>query len=296
MIIRSIVVKLKKYSELVILSHILFSLPFAAVSVMWAAHGIPEISKMFWIFMALFGARNGANALNRIADRKFDSLNPRTATRLLPLGKVTVLEAWCVTLFCFAIYFFSAFMLSPICFILSPIPFVLFVVYSYSKRITSLCHFILGTSIAGAPMGAGLAISGHFSIETVLLSVAVGFWTSGFDILYAIEDIDFDNAHLLHSLPAKFGSKISVVISSALFFCAVVSLMLIALVKPLGFVYFIGICIIICILTTEILLSIITQKNKVYSARNSVALDLRVYKLNQAISICFLIFCLIEQW
>jgi len=182
--------KLKSYGELVMFSHTLFSLPFALIAMIWAANGLPSGVTIFWILIALAGARNGANALNRIVDKDIDKKNPRTANRHLPKGLVKDYEVWVIVSLCFLIFVFAAYKLNPLCFMLSPVALFLFIIYSYTKRFTWICHIILGITCGGAPVGAWIAVTGNFALTPIILGAIVTLWVAGFDIIYATQDIE----------------------------------------------------------------------------------------------------------
>jgi len=197
--------KIRTYGELVMFSHTLFSLPFALIAMFIAAEGLPDADTFLWIMVALFAGRNGANALNRYVDASYDALNPRTAHRHIPIGKVKRNEALGITLIAYVLFVYAASRLNPLCFMLSPVALMLFTLYSYTKRFTWLCHLILGITCAGAPVGAWLAITGKWDLLPLLIAAAVTLWISGFDIIYGTQDIAFDREQGLFSIPARFG-------------------------------------------------------------------------------------------
>ncbi|MCL2026152.1 MAG: putative 4-hydroxybenzoate polyprenyltransferase [Leptospirales bacterium] len=197
--------KIWAYGELVIFSHTLFSLPFAIIAMLLAADGMPSMKVFIWIIIALFAGRNGANALNRYVDAAIDAKNPRTADRHIPAKKIRRIDALIIALVCFAIFAAAAAQLNKLCLYLSPIAIFLFVLYSYTKRFTWLCHVILGITCACAPLGAWIAVTGQFDYIPFIFLPAVTLWIAGYDIIYGAQDIDFDRAHGLFSIPARFG-------------------------------------------------------------------------------------------
>lgn len=277
--------KLKSYGELVMFSHTLFSLPFALISMIWAAEGLPSAATVFWILIALIGARNGANALNRIVDKDFDKKNPRTANRHLPRGAIKDYEVYVIVLLCFLIFIIAAYMLNPLCLLLSPVALFLFVIYSYTKRFTWLCHIILGITCAGAPVGAWLAVTGKFALTPIILGAVVTFWIAGFDIIYATQDIEFDRKIGLFSIPAKFGLKGALLISTV-FHCMVI-LLLISLyfIMHLGPIYLLGIFI------SAILLGI---EHYIVSPSNKKKMEIASYNINQIVSVLIFIFTMLD--
>ena len=235
--------KLKTYGELVMFSHTLFSLPFALMAMFIAADGLPSGRLFFWIMVALFAGRNGANALNRYVDAEFDQKNPRTAHRHIPAGLVKRNEALYITIVCYIVFVFAAWEINVICFLLSPVALALFTLYSYTKRFTWLCHVILGITCAGAPVGAWLAVTGSFSLVPLVFAAIVTLWVSGFDIIYGTQDIEFDRATGLFSIPARFGYKGALWIARIFHFMMWILLISLFFITNLGIVYIIGVMI-----------------------------------------------------
>lgn len=280
-----LIYKIKQYGELVMFSHTLFSLPFALVAMIWAGKGIPDLYTVIWILIALVAGRNGANAINRVIDASFDKKNQRVSNRLIPQGKISLVEASVLSIVLFVIFEFAAFMLNPLCLILSPLALGLFVLYSYTKRFTWLCHLILGITCAGAPLGAWIAVTGSIQLVPLLMSVAVAFWIGGFDILYATQDIDFDRQEGLFSIPAQFGLEKSLTIAKVFHTTSVIVLFIISRLYPTGWLYLLGLCIISILFIVEH--SFVKPKDK--GIMNWVS-----YHINQIVSITFLIFCMLD--
>lgn len=267
--------RIKKYGELVMFSHTLFSLPFALIGMIWAANGLPEPRVVLWILVALVGARNGANALNRLVDKEIDKKNPRTAQRHMPRGIVKDKEAWGITLFCFAIFIFAAYQLNPLCFMLTPLALFLFIIYSYTKRFTWACHIVLGIACAGAPVGAWLAVTGEFSLPPFILGAVVALWVAGFDIIYGTQDIDFDRKNGLFSIPAKFGLKGALFIARSFHFMMLVLLVSLFFIMNAGIIYLIGIFLSGILLIFE---------HNIVTPSNEKLMKLAAYNINQIIS------------
>ena len=187
--------------------HTVFALPFALIGAMLASGGLPRGWQLAWIVVAMVGARSAAMAFNRLVDLHFDKLNPRTQDRALVTGSLTVPFAAAFTVVMAGFFVLAAWELNPLCFYLSfPTLGVLFF-YSYTKRFTALCHLILGFAIGSAPLAAWLAIRGTFDWVPVLLSGAVMFWIAGFDVIYSLQDADFDRRTNLFSLPSRIGIR-----------------------------------------------------------------------------------------
>src|SRR5262245_48672803 len=186
--------------------HTVFALPFAFIGALLARKGLPTLWQVVWITAAMVGARSAAMAFNRIADVQYDKLNPRTSERALARGTLSMRFAALFTIVMSALFIFSARQLNLLCFYLSFPVLAILLSYSYTKRFTALSHIVLGISVGCAPLAAWLAIRGQFAWPPVLLSAAVMFWVAGFDLIYALQDIEFDRKAKLFSLPSRFGT------------------------------------------------------------------------------------------
>ena len=192
--------------EMIKIEHTLFALPFAFLGAVLAARGIPTAWQMLWITLAMLGARSTAMAFNRIADRDIDARNPRTKTRAIPAGTLSVGFVWGFTLVSAALFLLSAAMLNRLTLWLAPVALASILLYSYTKRWTLLSHLMLGWCLSIAPTGAWIAVRGSLNSPVpLLLSLTVMFWTAGFDVLYACQDYEFDRGERLHSIPARMG-------------------------------------------------------------------------------------------
>lgn len=192
--------------EMIKIEHTLFALPFAFLGAVLAARGIPACRELLWITIAMVGARSTAMAFNRIADREIDARNPRTKMRAIPAGTLSVSFAWVFTIASAILFFVAAAMLNRLTLLLAPVALASLLLYSYTKRFTSLSHIVLGWCLAIAPTGAWISVRGHLdSLVPLLLSLIVLLWTAGFDVLYACQDYEFDRAAGLHSIPARIG-------------------------------------------------------------------------------------------
>jgi 4-hydroxybenzoate polyprenyltransferase len=207
--------RLGAVGDAVMIRHTLFSLPFALSAILLESAGRPPAAKLLWIVVAAVGARNAANALNRLIDHEIDGKNPRTAGRALPAGSLSRRELWLFTGAMGAMLILGAAMLNTLCLALLPAAAILVFGYSYTKRFTWLCHFWLGVTCSAATMGAFLGISGTFQLRYFPLVGGVALWVAGFDIIYAIQDIGFDRAQGLRSVPARFGARGARLIAAA---------------------------------------------------------------------------------
>ncbi len=243
--------KLVLYLKLIRFSHSIFALPFALTAALIAANGIPALRQIFWIVVAMVGARSGAMGLNRIIDRKIDAANPRTAMREIPAGKIKVADAVVFTGISLILLVFAAYMLNPLCLKLSPVAIVVLFFYSYTKRFTWLSHFVLGLALSAAPLGAWIAIKGTFNWEILPMAFAVIFWLAGFDALYALQDLEFDKSSGLYSLPKKFGVKKTLMLSRAFHFISWGLLVFTGIVFYLGVFYWFGMAIVAVLFVYE---------------------------------------------
>ena len=202
--------------EMIKFEHTLFALPFAFLGMVLAAGGWPSWRTVFWIVMAMVGARSAAMGFNRLVDRRIDAANPRTATRALPAGLVSPTAVTLFVIASAALLVLAAWQLNPLALALSAVALPILFLYSYTKRFTWASHLILGLSLAGAPLGAWIAVRGDVAPAPFVLAAAVLLWVAGFDVLYALQDVDFDRRSGLFSIPARFGVVPALWISAGL--------------------------------------------------------------------------------
>jgi 4-hydroxybenzoate polyprenyltransferase len=249
--------KLTSLLEMIKFSHTVFAFPFALMGVVLAslASGVaPTFGKVFWICLAMVGARTGAMGLNRIIDARIDADNPRTAARHLPSGKVAIGEAWLLVLAAFALLLLAAWRLNPLCLQLAPVAIFFLALYSYCKRFTAMAHLVLGLCLASAPIGAWIALRGDVGWPVVVLGLAVLFWVAGFDIFYALQDYEFDRDQGLFSIPSRFGVERSFQITRVFHIIMVALLVLLVFSKGLGIIYLSGVVVVAGLLLYEHLL------------------------------------------
>jgi 4-hydroxybenzoate polyprenyltransferase len=244
--------RLRTYASFVRISHSVFALPFALTGALLAARHVPLTwTRVGWIVVAMVGARSAAMGFNRLVDARFDGLNPRTAGRELPAGRMSRREAVAFVVAASAAFVWAAYELGPLCFALSPVALAIVFWYSLAKRYTWSTQAFLGLAMAVAPVGGWLAAGGRGGVEPWLLAVAIGTWVGGFDVLYACQDLDFDRAHGLHSIPERFGVPAALAISRALHVVTVAALAAIAWVEPLGPIYLAGVAGVAALLAFE---------------------------------------------
>lgn len=196
----------RDFLSLVVFAHTVFALPFALLSAILAAGGVPDGRTLLWILVAMVGARSAAMSFNRIVDRHVDAKNPRTARREIPAGVVSPVAAGLFCAASAALFVVAAAQLNRLCLVLSPVALAVVLGYSYAKRFTAAAHLVLGLSLAIAPVGAWVAVTGAFALPPVLLGLAVVFWVAGFDVIYSLQDEEFDRQQGLRSIPARFGA------------------------------------------------------------------------------------------
>ncbi len=236
------------FARLIKIEHSVYALPFAYAGAFLAAAGLPSWHDLLWISVAMVGARSAAMALNRLIDAELDARNPRTAARELPAGRLGRREVWLFTVVSVALLVLAAFNLSPPCRYLWPIPLAAFVLYPYAKRFTWFCHYALGLTLGLAPAAAWVAVTGGVAPQAWLLFVAVGLWVGGFDVMYAIFDLDFDRAHGLHSVPVAVGQRGALVVATASHVVTVVLLAVVGQLSDLDWVYWLGLVVVAAVL------------------------------------------------
>jgi 4-hydroxybenzoate polyprenyltransferase len=228
--------------EMIKIEHTLFALPFAFLGAVLAAGGLPSARQILWIVLAMVGARSAAMAFNRIADRNFDARNPRTASRAIPAGLLSVGFVWAFTIASAALFLLAAAMLNRLTLILAPVALGCVLLYSLTKRWTQFSHLVLGACLSIAPTGAWIAVRGEIgSPVPLLLSLVVLLWTAGFDVLYACQDYEFDRREGLRSIPARFGIGGALWIARALHAAAFLSLFWLFVITGLGPIAFAGV-------------------------------------------------------
>jgi len=244
--------RIRTYLSFVRFSHSVFALPFALAGALLAARQTSVTwSTVVWILVAMVTARSAAMGFNRLVDRRFDALNPRTANREIPRGTMSVVEATAFVVIASALFVFAAAQLNRLCFLLSPVALAIVFWYSLAKRYTTWTQLFLGLAMAVAPVGGWFAVGGRGGLEPWLLAAAIGAWVGGFDVLYACQDLDFDRAHGLRSIPVRFGVATALTISRALHVVTVVCLLSLAWVTPLSTLYFAGVGLVALLLVYE---------------------------------------------
>jgi len=248
----TVITRLRTYASFVRFSHSVFALPFALAGALLASRQVPITwTVVGWILVAMVAARSAAMGFNRLVDARMDALNPRTANRELPRGAMSSREAIAFVFVASAVFVFAAAQLNPICFALSPVALAIVFWYSLAKRYTTWTQLFLGLAMAVAPVGGWLAVGGRGGWEPWLLAAAIGTWVGGFDVLYACQDLDFDRAHGLRSIPVRFGVPASLLISRTMHVITMLSFVALAWATPLPPFYFAGVAVVGALLVYE---------------------------------------------
>lgn len=282
--------RLVRYVNFVKLPHTVFALPFALVGVVLASRIAPvTVPMVMWVIVAFTAARFAAMGFNRIADRQWDALNPRTAMRELPRGAMTVREATASVVIACLVFVFASWRINALCLMLSPVALAIVLFYSYTKRFTRWAHIALGLGTGIAPAGGYLAVTGAWSdpwwlIPTLVLVVLT--WIGGFDVLYALPDAEFDRAHGLHSVPASMGVGRALWVSRAMHVITVGSLVAAGVASRAGALYFAGVAVAAVILTWE---------HSLVKANDLSKLDAAFFGVNGLLSVTFFLFVLAER-
>ena len=237
--------------EMIKFEHSIFALPFALTGAMLAVRSWPSVRQLVWLVVAMVGARSAAMAFNRIADLRFDAANPRTRTRALPAGQLSPRFAAAFTVASAALLVLAAYELNPLAFKLSPVALAILLLYSYTKRYTWLSHFILGMCLGMSPIAAWIALRGDLDAGVLVLGAAVALWVAGFDIIYACQDVEFDRASGLHSLPQHFGITTALYTSAGLHVVMMALLIVVTRLENLGWIAGIGLLAVAALLAYE---------------------------------------------
>lgn len=235
---------MKNYLSLIKFSHTIFALPFAIIGfflAMRTTNAEFNLKLFLLMLMCMVTARSAAMAFNRYIDRHIDIQNPRTKNREIPAGIIKANTALFYVIFNSALFVLATYFINPICFYLSPVALLVILAYSYTKRFTALCHFVLGLGLSLAPIGAYLVITGEFALTPVLFSLAVLTWVSGFDIIYSLQDEEFDKSLSLHSVPSVIGKEKALTLSSFLHILSAIFVILPGVLDSFSWMYWIGV-------------------------------------------------------
>ncbi len=274
--------------EMIKFEHTIFALPFALISALVASRPllVPHGATLGWILLAMVGARSAAMAFNRVADARIDAENPRTASRHIPAGILSKAQVWVFLAVATLLFEFAAYKLNRLCFALSPVALLFLFGYSYTKRFTSLCHLILGLTIGIAPVGAWLAVKGEWSPIPLLLGAIVMLWIGGFDIIYALQDYEFDVKSPLFSLPKRLGKANALIVSRLMHFGMIVLLALVGAAAHMHALYFAGVIVV---------LGLIAYEQSLVKPNDLSRVNLAFFTLNGWVSVSLFAFVLLDR-
>ena len=279
--------RVSEFSSLVTLPHTAFALPFALTAVVLASYETRlEFVSLVLVVAAFTGARSAAMAFNRLVDHRLDRENPRTRTRHLPAGKMTRSRVWLFVAFSVAIFEAAAYLLGPLCFVLSPVALAIIFFYSYTKFFTSSTHLVLGLALSIAPVGAYIAVTGKLSLGILVLALAVVFWVAGFDIIYSLQDEEFDRKQGLFSLPARLGKKNALLISRICHLLSPAALAAVGFFFPVGAFYWSS-CLVIAIM--------LAYEHTLVKPDDLSRVNTAFFTVNGTVSILFFVLVLVDR-
>ncbi len=279
--------RVRHFADMIKFEHTVFALPFAFMGAFLAKRNFPTGHELFWITLAMIGARTAAMSLNRLIDRHIDAKNPRTAGRHLPRGVLSVAEVWIYVVMSWILLLVAAWQLNPLglqvplTVKLMPIAVLVLTVYSYTKRFTWACHLVLGLSLGLAPVGSWVGVTGRVDFAAIVLGLVVIAWVSGFDVIYACQDYEFDRKEGIHSIPAVFGLKKALIFSGLLHVLTVLLLVWAGLILSMGYFYWLGVILAAGILIYEHSLVTPTDLSK---------LDAAFFNMNGILSVMLFVF------
>lgn len=271
--------QIKIFMEMIKFSHTIFALPFALSAALLAANGLPTGRQLLFLMLAMVGARTAAMAMNRLIDAEIDARNPRTVTRAIPAGLISKGAVLTAIMLSIALLLWAAAMLNPLCLKLSPIALFFLILYSYCKRFTALAHVVLGICLAGAPIGAWVALKGTIELPAIVLGLIVLFWVAGFDILYALQDLDYDREAGLHSIPVALGVDGSLWLARLFHLMTVCFLVWLVYLLNLGVWFWLG---------TAAMTAMLLYEHWLLRAGDLTRLDAAFFTMNGYISLTFL--------
>ncbi len=278
--------RIRTFLEMVKFSHTIFALPFALMAAMLAADGLPSLWKIIWIIIAMAGARTGAMGANRLLDAELDARNPRTKDRALPAGLIETRQALALTVVSYLVFILATAMLNSFCFYLAPYVIMILTAYSLAKRYTVYTHYILGLCLGLAPVGAWIAVTGSLALTPLILGFAVGCWVCGFDLLYSLQDIEFDQAEGLKSLPASIGVENTLALARKLHLGMLGALFLVWLFSgSLGWLFFLALIVVAALLHYE---------HELLSPTDLSKIDMAFFTINGYISITIFVVAAID--
>jgi len=277
--------KLKLYAQLVKFEHTIFALPFVFAAVFIVEKDLPPVEKLFWILIAAISGRTAGMSFNRFFDLPFDRLNPRTKNWVSVTGAVKAGEILLLAVLSCAVLVFSAYQLNKLAFYLSPVAILLLIIYPLGKRFTEFVHLILGAVYFIIPIAVSVALKGQIEISTIFLGLGMAFWVAGFDIFYALQDIDFDRKAGVHSIPAKFGVKKAILFARFFHLLTFVFLILTGYFAGLGYIYYAGLL---------ILTGFLIYEHTLIKENDLSKLNMAFFTINGYISIMYMVVVILD--
>ena len=271
---------MKTLFSLIKIEHTLFALPLALTGAVLGARGMPPVPILLLMAVAFTAARAAAMAFNRIADRHLDAQNPRTANREIPSGTLSVSRVWGLVMVSIAVFLAASWAINPLCGKLAPLALVVLLGYSYTKRFTSLCHYLLGLALGMAPVAGWIAVTGTVAPAPIILGLGVSFWTAGFDTLYACQDVEFDRNMGLHSIPAKLGTKKALKVAAMSHVAAFLLFILAGALASLGVGFY---------LFSMVTGALLVWEHRLITPDDLTHLDMAFFKVNSMVSASLLL-------
>lgn len=279
--------KLWEYGRMIRFAHSIFLLPFALSALLLAPSRELTVSRLFWILLALVSARSAAMGFNRIADRRLDAANPRTANRSLPTGRIGLLEAWAFVLVSSGVFLLAAASLNTLAMLLAPPALGFVLAYSYTKRFTLLSHLWLGLGTAMAPAGVWVAVTGGLEWRILILVGSVALWVAGFDVLYACQDVDFDRRWGLFSVPARFGVGRALWVARGFHTVCFTGFVWVGTLFHMGIIYLVGVLLIGVLFVIE---------HSMVSERDLCRINEAFFTVNGFVSVLYLLSVAADKW
>jgi len=277
--------KLKLYANLVKFEHTIFAIPFVLASVFILEKGLPDLEKVFWILVAAIAGRTAGMAFNRFFDLPFDRLNPRSKNWVSVTGAVKAGEILALAIVSSGILVFSAYQLNKLAFYLSPIAILLLIIYPLGKRFTNFVHLILGAVYFIIPVAVSVALKGTVEISMIFLGLGMAFWVAGFDIFYALQDVEFDRKVGVHSIPARFGIKRAIIFARIFHFLTFVFLVLTGIYADLGSVYFFGLI---------VLTGFLVYEHSLIKENDLSKINVAFFTVNGYVSVLYMVFVITD--
>ena len=271
---------MKTLFSLIKIEHTLFALPLALTGAVLGARGMPPVPILLLMAVAFTAARAAAMAFNRIADRHLDAQNPRTANREIPSGTLSVSRVWGLVMVSIAVFLAASWAINPLCGKLAPLALVVLLGYSYTKRFTSLCHYLLGLALGMAPVAGWIAVTGTVAPAPIILGLGVIFWTAGFDTLYACQDVEFDRNMGLHSIPARLGTKKALKVAAMSHVAAFLLFILAGALASLGVGFY---------LFSMVTGALLVWEHRLITPDDLTHLDMAFFKVNSMVSASLLL-------